>query len=384
MKKVCKLAFSLYLHLAIFCAYILNMSPTKSQFLLGLFSAVSAQAPSGVPSFVTEFAPIVHLYSVDPYRPSDIGAQVVNTQPEVNFTTVTGEPNPLTLDNLNQLNNDGQVYLTSISNPTTTPGPAYLYGVAPDAQGKTNNATSCAIIVVDHGNGAVDAFYMYFYAFNFGGLYLDNYINIGNHVGDWEHNMVRFGNGTPTAIWFSQHSGGQAFSYKAAEKYNGGVRVRILHLQKFPYYSLTLFQNQPVTYSANGTHANYAIPGTHDHTIPGLNLPVGPIEDHTDAGPVWDPTLAAYYYTYNTSTSKFTAYNSSSTPVNWLYFTGNWGDEEYPQTSPRQHCIFGIDALCQWTGGPTGPLDKDLNRKNVCPSSVDVCIVLDVLVAKKL
>lgn len=63
-------------------------------------------------------------------------------------------------------------------------------------------------------------------------------------------------------------------------------------------------------YSANGTHANYAINGTHDHTIPNLNLPEGPIEDYTDNGPLWDPTLSAYYYTYDATTQTFAAYDS--------------------------------------------------------------------------
>lgn len=48
--------------------------------------------------------------------------------------------------------------------------------------------------------------------------------------------------------------------------------------------------------------------------------------DYTDKGPLWDPTLSAYYYSYDESTEKFTAYNDS-TPVNWLYFLGAWGDE---------------------------------------------------------
>lgn len=158
--------------------------------LLSVVGAVSTlleqrQAPSGIPSFVTEFAPIVHLYSADPYRPADISAQLANTQPEVNFTTVAGAPSPLTLDNVNQLNNAGKVYLTSKEDPTTSPRPQYLYGVTPDAQGKTDGATSSTIIVVDHGKGAVDAFYMYFYAFDYGGNYLDGYINVGNHVGKY-------------------------------------------------------------------------------------------------------------------------------------------------------------------------------------------------------
>lgn len=63
-------------------------------------------------------------------------------------------------------------------------------------------------------------------------------------------------------------------------------------------------------FSANGSHANYAINGTHDHTIPDLNLPEGPIEDHTDQGPVWDPTPSAYYYSYDASSQTFSAYDA--------------------------------------------------------------------------
>lgn len=87
-------------------------------------------------------------------------AQLTNTQPEVNFTVVSNAPSPLTLDNLNALNSDAangtDVYLTSTVNIQTNP--EYLYGVAPNSTGKTDDITSCAIIVNDHGNGAIDVF----------------------------------------------------------------------------------------------------------------------------------------------------------------------------------------------------------------------------------
>lgn len=216
-------------------------------------------------------APLVHLYPAETYFPSDIGAQLPNTQPEIEYTPVTPSSNPLTLDNLNSSLSaypGSELFLTSITNVTTDP--SWLHGVKPDASGASTGAVSCAIIVNDHSSdtsGFVDVFYMYFYAFNYGTFLtlLNQTIDIssypiGNHIGDWEHNMIRFNkNGTPQSVWYSQHDNGEAFTYDCLEK--SGIR--------------------PIVYSANGSHANYAIAGTHAHGLPDLDLPVGPVTDNT-------------------------------------------------------------------------------------------------------
>jgi hypothetical protein len=54
-----------------------------------------------------------------------------------------------------------------------------------------------------------------------------------------EHNVERFSKGVPQALWYSQHAGGEAFTYGATEKQG----------------------QRPVAYSGKGTHAVYAIPG---------------------------------------------------------------------------------------------------------------------------
>ena len=143
--------------------------------------------------------------------------------------------------------------------------------------------------------------------------------------------MVRFQNGTPMQVWFSQHGFGEAFTYDCLEKQ--GVR--------------------PVAYSGNGSHANYAIKGTHDHTIPNVNLPgAGVLTDYTDQGTLWDPLLGAYFYSYNASANTYTAYDPSY-PTAWLHFLGAWGDEQYPLSDPRQHEILGISATAEFTSGPS-------------------------------
>lgn len=108
-------------------------------------------------------------------------------------------------------------------------------------------------------------------------------------------------------------------------------------------------------------------------------MPDGPLQDSTDEGPLWDPTLSAYYYSYDAGANTFTAYDGSS-PVNWLFFNGRWGDQRYPESDPRQEFVLGIDSLAKYGNGPTGPIDKQLSREDVCPDNGNPCIVRDVLV----
>lgn len=94
----------------------------------------------------------------------------------------------MTLDNLESLNtyNATKVFLTSNDRITADPStnPPWLTGVKPDANTHgTSGATSLAVIVTDHGAGNVDVFYMYFYAYNWGGQVLGQ--NVDDHVGDW-------------------------------------------------------------------------------------------------------------------------------------------------------------------------------------------------------
>lgn len=112
--------------------------------------------------------------------------------------------------------------------------------------------------------------------------------------------------------------------------------------------------------------ANMKTDRTHDHTIPGVNFPTGLLVDTTDDGVLWDPTLNAYAYSYNTSTAAFEAYDPAF-PVHWLSFNGHWGDDALPG---------GPELLGQakYTAGPVGPQFKGLDREEVCPSKP--CVVL--------
>ncbi|KAF3929725.1 hypothetical protein AA313_de0209180 [Arthrobotrys entomopaga] len=324
--------------------------------------ALKRRAPSGVPQFALDYAPLIYLHSNDLYRPSDIGSMLAHTQPEVNFKPIPGAPSPVTLDNLNQLNNLGgtSVYLTALKDVATDTNQPWLRGVTPDSTGLTTGAVSCAIIVNQKDSTTTDVFYFYFYNFNAGPpiKIFGASLIFGNHVGDWEHMMVRFVNQKPSQVWYSQHATGQAFTYDATRKIG----------------------NRPIGYSAEGSHANYAIDGEHDHTIPNLNLPFQFfLTDDTNAGVLWDPTLSAYYYKYNASSNSVTPYDST-TPVNWLYFIGEWGDQQYPSSHTNQLVVFG---QAKFGGGPTGPLSKELQRNNVCPDSVKTCLVLPFLTAKR-
>ena len=191
------------------------------------------------------------------------------------------------------------------------------------------------LMVVDKGNGIVDAFWFYFYSFNLGTVVLD--VRFGNHIGDWEHCLVRFHHGKPKALFFSAHSGGEAYSYEAVEKIG----------------------RRPVIYAAKGSHAMYATPGIHSYI-----LPWGLLHDQTDRGPLWDPLLNAHTYTYDhvNDTVRASTANPSS-PTEWLYYDGHWGDKFYPLGDSRQYRFAG---QYHYVNGPLGPRWKRLGRHKVC------------------
>lgn len=147
------------------------------------------------------------------------------------------------------------------------------------------------------------------------------------------------------------------------------VRMRLMRLQgKALLLRSVMFDDAQVQNS------------THDHTIPGLNLPFGFLKDKCDQGTLWDPTLSAYYYKYDANSNAFTAYDASH-PTAWLNFIGRWGDQQYPNSDPRQRQILkGVDATSKFTSGPTGPVAKQLNRDDVCIEYNDFpCIIRPIL-----
>ncbi|KAI1432427.1 hypothetical protein GGR50DRAFT_598514 [Xylaria sp. CBS 124048] len=316
----------------------------------GLAAAAPAkklQRRAALPDYAITYAPWTFLYSGEVYFPSDITTHLENVLPEVNFVAI-GDAGSVTLANLNTFNSS--VFLTAADDPSDNPDWITSGYGKPDSNGVSGAPGT--IIAVEKNSTTTDVFYFHFYSYNFGGKVIG--IDFDDHVGDWEHVMIRFVNSEPYAIWLSQHSAGSAY-----------------------FWDVMTFNGQrPNTYIANGGHANYATAGSQQYTIA-----AGLITDTTDAGTPWDITQNYRGYWYDASSGTFSSAGGVSTggseqageTVDWLSWEGAWGDEQYQDGTNDQYCIFGE---CHFTSGPTGPLDKNLGRITVCQND-DSCTIFD-------
>ncbi|KAI5285531.1 hypothetical protein KEM54_000494 [Ascosphaera aggregata] len=306
-------------------------------FLLGAFARGKE-----VPDFVKIYAPVVYLQSDDPYMPADYGEFLDHVWPvnQANHT-VPDAPSPLTLDNLDQLNDEGgsNIYLTSKEGIQANP--EWFKGQDPSSSEASSNA---AIITTDMGNGTLDAFYFYWYNYNQGNTVIG--MEFGDHVGDWEHNLIRFENEVPTAIYYSQHADGLAYAWNIVEKEG----------------------DRPITYSAKGSHANYATQGKQDRHEVNSAIPPGFLIDTTDRGKRWDTITNARYYEFDRVHQSLSAYVESD-PVNWLLFNGLWGDATLPKEAKGQISLFGQN---KYSAGPQGPIFKKLDREQMCINGCSV------------
>ncbi|KAF2625693.1 hypothetical protein BU25DRAFT_345322, partial [Macroventuria anomochaeta] len=302
-------------------------------------------------------APIFHLHKEDRYRPTSLLSFLDHTRPRFEFgNTALPPPGPplAYLDNLNSPSGGENVYLTSHDDVTNNP--QWLEGARINSCGGTDSVRTGVILVMHKGEGVVDVFYFIFWAFNYGGVVLGK--ELGDHVGDWEHVMIRFKGGDPKTVWLSQHGNGEAYTYKALEKYKSGKR--------------------PVLYIANGSHAIYARPGAIDHTIPNFNTEIPfLLVDYCNDGPLFDPLLTSYAYSCDLasvqgketeSMSPFEPLTSYTPAPGWLRFKGHWGDQAYPDDDPRQKGN-GLLGFHKFGDGPTGPAFKALNRKRTWPEN---------------
>jgi len=293
--------------------------------LLPVSASQPAVAADGIPSATTgaalahRYAPRIWLHQDEAYFPSDVESFLGNTHvetrpnsdnPHQQFLVTNG---PLGCDSCTDPQFlDGQ-------RPDRTPVPVYAEVVHRTDNGRPTNIT--------------DINYWTFYPYNNGkrvciGWYspwgcVGAYSSFGNHVGDWERITIRFTDDVPSQISLAQHDGGQTFAYGSA--------------------SVALAGDQPVVYSAKGSHAAYADAARHTYR----HLPNGDtLDDYTGTGTLWDTRQALKVFPWQppgTYTGEWS----------WLNYTGRWGN-------PKSGCFFSepISGECVLGNGPEGPALK--------------------------
>lgn len=135
-----------------------------------------------LPAYALTYAPYTYLQSGEAWFPSDVATHVKHMSVESNFKNVSTTVSLATLNTF-----PSSDYLTSYDNVETNP--AWLTSGYGKPNSKGYSAAPATIIAVEK-NGFVDVFYFYFYSYNHGSLVLGS--RVDNHVGDWEHSMVRF------------------------------------------------------------------------------------------------------------------------------------------------------------------------------------------------
>lgn len=409
-----------------------------------------------VPQYVLDHAPLVHLHEDEIYWPSLLSDHLNHTSPYLHQIELSEagkgdrwkdyDPSISNLGELNKYATKGGdgVYLhskdavenlpdwlTSRVNIPIPPGEKdpehYItlngtlgdeirkhlpHDTPPPPRIPARSKAPVQLILVEHEDNVLHAFWFFFYSYNLGNSVFG--VGFGDHVGDWEHSVVRFKDGKPESTFVSEHAFGQSYTFDAMEKFGdliGDVKedTELPEGADVDEHRRDVERGverrkgkgkRPVVYSAKGTHAMYATPG-----IQAYILPFAILHDTTSRGPLWDPTLnlESYYYTSPSGTDdrrmsgvdqdldNYTTFSNTlldrldttegrltpttanpDAPTSWFAYRGRWGDAELPKSDKRQYHapIVGEKAFVD---GPRGPRFKGLGRTDVCPLHITGC-----------
>ncbi len=195
---------------------------------------------------------------------------MLHTTPYLNFTPIGSHYRQLNLTSLNELNEYGRFTYTQ-SDDNVEDRPKWMTGdrnvpveldnervsgdddaLLPKTRRRGRSDAPTILVVINKGDGIVDAFWFFFYSFNQGNKVLN--IRFGNHLGDWEHTMIRFQHGEATAVFFSEHAFGAAYTYEAVEKI--GKRVSSSRLSS--ELMLILFPAGRIRWHRHACNVRYA------------------------------------------------------------------------------------------------------------------------------
>lgn len=199
--------------------------------------------------------------------------------------------------------------------------------------------------------------------------------------------MVRFQDGKPTGVYYSQHSYGAAYNWDEAALQTRDNRVSAPNQCKRVYGTGSLFDNSlahrlqrpwlsrklPICRVGRSLHiriltwTNNATRLSRNHVHDSI------VVDYCDAGLLWDPVLSAYFYHLDPTSFSLTRLfppdsepSSNTNSTSFLYYTGLWGDAEYAYYNPRQWTLPWI-GMKRFVSGPTGPAKKQLVRRGLVP-----------------
>lgn len=290
-------------------------------------------------TMISNFAPLVYLYSSDPIRPASPdftlpsaqlidpdGNPVANAGPgdltKNNYAALLGQSftdtsvNPAKTEVSGSSDNaasyesgyslfwEDQTKLTSVYEPPTG---SVLCGMPLNSAGECT--VSCYAYVrpgtLDDGTQFYDIDYCFYYPFN-GAIGVNGYFPIAFvHVGDWEHFVVRVSSDGSTVLAY----------YFARHNYGDG-RWLTPNSDRVQYETINGVQ-RIVVFSALNSHASYSTPGAHANPTKIANL--GLAFDYTNYGPQWQ----TWNYVVNIGTAS-----APASGYEWLQFTGRWGNTD--------------------------------------------------------
>ncbi|KAI9335011.1 hypothetical protein DFJ73DRAFT_663451 [Zopfochytrium polystomum] len=237
---------------------------------------------------------------------------------------VPGAPSPLNAGNVDFLTRQGKdasgTYLSvpgsPAGDPKVGPGDSYLY------VGRDLGTSAPIYAFVVPKDFAVDIYYWVFSPYNLGKK-ITGLGYVGDHVGDWEHIMVRTLNGAAVSVDYNAHSGGAGEgSLKADDP------------------RITWSGTHPVAYAALGSHGLWPTAGSNVYkTIAGVYKLV----DECGDGAEWQTWN-------NVTTINYRQAAGYTGSLSWLNYNGHYGN--VGDSTCWFHSLVGE---CKFSDGPGHP-----------------------------